>query len=141
MGNRAEELRRQTIAGGGAMVGHSMNQRVLKGMKERQQKYPRPMDKVVRTESRTRRIERSQREFEELKEKVSALEDQHKGLEFLGERKKFQLARVLQDVGEKKATPQQMDFIDRHGQEKEYYITNKGNQVTITIADFTRPVV
>lgn len=77
MGNRAEQFSRGTIESGGTRrIRHSMNQKVLKGMKERQGKYSRPMDKVIEAASRRERIQRSEIEFQEM----LALEEQRRGL-------------------------------------------------------------
>ena len=140
MGNRAEQFSMGTMESKGAgRWRHSTNQRTLKITKDRQWNYFHPMDKAVKAASRKKRVQRSQREFEEI---LASSEDQQGGLELLGERRQFQFDRALQHVFDSEtATPKELDYIDRHGQEKEYYMTDKGNQVIITIVEFTRPVV
>lgn len=112
-----------------------LNQRERKEREYGENKAFGKRDRAVEAALREKRIEQSQIKFEE----EQGLTDQEEGLGLLGERSQFQLVRALRGVFGGNATPQQMDFIDRHGQKKEYFVTKKGNQVTITIVDFPPP--
>lgn len=71
------------------------------------------------------------------RQKRELLEDQRLGMQLLDSRKRMQFRRALKHVfDDGNATPQEMDYIARHGQEVECYITKRGFPVAITIVDF-----
>lgn len=122
---------------------------MLKRSRDRHGKDTHPMDRTVEDTSRRARIEQSQREFEEI---LASSEDQQRGLEFLGERIQYQFNRVsgntfsgrpLQDIID--LAPENIAYvvehIGEHERGTETYNTEKGTRVSITIVDFTRPVV
>lgn len=143
MGGKQE---RQRMINGGSVPWHSLNQTVLKTIRDREKKGGfDSIHRAVKAVSRRERIERSQREFEE---KQALEEDQRGGLEFLVERCQFQLARTLKHVFVKKsATLQEMDYITQKGKVVERLTLLEGiedpeviedlPEVIITIVDFT----
>lgn len=103
---------------------HSLSQRVLKYERDRGKKAFGKMDKAVRAQSRR-------------EEKQQLLEDEQLGMEFLPERNEMQFYRALNRILEEKATPEDVQYIESLERPVEHYITDKGNNVTTTIIDFT----
>lgn len=71
-------------------------------------------------------------------EEKQLLEDQRYGIQLLESRRRMQLTRALKKVFvEGTATPQDIDYITRYGEQDSYYLAPKGTQVIITIVNFT----
>ena len=126
MGNRAEELRKQTLAGGGAMATHSMNQRTTAYI-----------------------IQMQERGFDRKAEKAKLR--RMKEEEFLQNLPKFQFDRALSHIIDGIATEEDYNYVARNIGRYEQVIdrfrinTVNGNRekrvrrsVTVTIVDFTR---
>lgn len=116
MGNKAEQFSRVRIR-------HSMNQKVLKGMRERQGKYFYPNGKEAKAERRKQRREQSSRQFQF---------NRALGNTFNG--------RPLEDIID--LVPENIVYvlkhIDEHERGIETYNTEKGTKVSTTIVEFTR---
>lgn len=116
MGNKAEQLSRVRIR-------HSMNQKVLKGMRERRGKYFHPSGKEAKAERRKERREQFLRQFQF---------DRALGNTFNGS--------PIEDIID--LAPENIAYVFKHIDEYERgietYNTEKGTRVSITIVDFTR---
>lgn len=116
MGNKAEQFSRVRFR-------HSMNQKVLKGMRERQGKYFHPNGKEAKAERRKERREQFSRQFQF---------DRALGNTFNG--------NPIEDIID--LAPENIAYvvehIDEHEREIETYNTEKGTKVSITIVEFAR---
>ncbi len=118
MGNRAEELRKQTLVGGGATARHSMNQKTTGYII---QMGERGFDrKAEKSERRKRREEQFLRGFPLMQFNRA-------------------LGQMLNGTVTKENIKHVFDKVDRHEKVISTYITEKGTEVTITVVDFTRP--